>query len=143
MGENQIEMCRFYLREGSVLRDSYKNFADMATEYDTINLIYATVAGVGEKTLHPVVVRQFGEEIWNMEEKDQFDFGFCNLVWNTQGRMERRTITRYLQDKNRKESEKDLSVWDNNMIYTELERILRHRGGQRGKGYDRKMIYVE
>lgn len=29
------------------------------------------------------------------------------------------------------------------MIYTELERILRHRGVGRGKGYDRKMIYVE
>ena len=60
LGENQIEMCRFYLREGAVLRDSYKNFADRSTKYDTINLIYATVAGVGEKTLHPVVVRQFG-----------------------------------------------------------------------------------
>ena len=45
LGENQIEMCRFYLREGSVLRDSYKNFADMSTEYDTVNLICATVVG--------------------------------------------------------------------------------------------------
>ena len=25
-------MCRFYLREGSVLRDSYKDFADMAKQ---------------------------------------------------------------------------------------------------------------
>ena len=56
LGENQMEMCRFYLREGSALRDSYKNFADMSTEYDTVNLICATVAGIGEKTLHPVVV---------------------------------------------------------------------------------------
>lgn len=61
LGENQMEMCRFYLREGSALRDSYKNFADMSTEYDTVNLICATVAGIGEKTLHPVVVKQFGE----------------------------------------------------------------------------------
>ena len=51
LGENQMEMCRFYLREGSALRDSYKNFADMSTEYDTVNLICATVAGIGEKTL--------------------------------------------------------------------------------------------
>ena len=42
LGENQMEMCRFYLREGSALRDSYKNFADMSTEYDTVNLICAT-----------------------------------------------------------------------------------------------------
>ena len=65
------------------------------------------------------------------------------LIESNKGRMERQAITRYLQDKNRKESEKDLSVWDNNMIYTELERILRHRGTGHGKGYDRKMIYVE
>ena len=72
LGENQMEMCRFYLREGSALRDSYKNFADMSTEYDTVNLICATVAGIGEKTLHPVVVKQFGEEIWNAKEKGDF-----------------------------------------------------------------------
>ena len=143
LGENQMEMCRFYLREGSALRDSYKNFADMSTEYDTVNLICATVAGVREKTLHPVVVRQFGEEIWNAKEKETSDFIFSYMIESNKGRMERQAITRYLQDKNRKESEKDLSVWDNNMIYTELERILRHRGVGRGKGYDRKMIYVE
>jgi len=39
--------------------------------------------------------------------------------------------------------EKILSEWDNNMIYAETERILRHRGTGHGKGYDRKMIYVE
>ena len=76
LGENQMEMCRFYLREGSALRDSYKNFADMSTEYDTVNLICATVAGIGEKTLHPVVVQQFGEEICNAKEKETSDFAF-------------------------------------------------------------------
>lgn len=143
LGENQIEMCRFYLREGAVLRDSYKNFADMSTKYDTINLIYATVAGVGEKTLHPVVVRQFGEEIWNAKEKETSDFAFSYMIASSKGKIERQSIIRYLQDKGRKESEKILSEWDNNMIYAEMERILRHRGTGHGKGYDRKMIYVE
>ena len=42
LGENQMEMCRFYLREGSTLRDSYKNFADMSTEvrYGKSDLCY-------------------------------------------------------------------------------------------------------
>ncbi len=143
MGENQMEMCRFYLREGSVLRDSYKNFADMSTEYDTINLICATVAGIGEKTLHPLVVKQFGEEIWNAKEKETFDLAFSYMIASSKGKIERQAIIRYLQGKGRKESEKDLSAWDNNMIYAEMERILRHRGIGHGKGYDRKMIYVE
>lgn len=113
LGENQIEMCRFYLREGSVLRDSYKNFADMSTEYDTVNLICATVAGVREKTLHPLVVKQFGEELWNMEEKDQFDFGFCSLVWNTQGRVERKVIAAYLSNKMKKAVVANIMSYDN------------------------------
>ena len=87
---------------------------------------------------------ELGEnQIWNAKEKETSDFIFSYMIESNKGRMERQAITRYLQDKNRKESEKDLSVWDNNMIYTELERILRHRGVGRGKGYDRKMIYVE
>ena len=143
LGENQMEMCRFYLREGSALRDSYKNFADMSTEYDTVNLICATVAGIGEKTLHPLVVKQFGEEIWNAKEKETSDFAFSYMIASSKGKIERQSIIRYLQDKGRKESEKDLSAWDNNMIYAEMERILRHRGTGHGKGYDRKMIYVE
>ena len=141
--ENQMEMCRFYLREGSVLRDSYKNFSDMATEYDTVNLIHATVAGVGEKTLHPALLLQFGEELWNMREKETADFVFSYMVVNNTGKMERQSIIRYLQNKGRKESEKDSFAWDNNMIYADMERILRHRGAGHGKGHDRKMIYVE
>ena len=128
LGENQMEMCRFYLREGSALRDSYKNFADMSTEYDTVNLICATVAGMGEKTLHPVVVKQFGEELWNMEEKDQFDFGFCSLVWNTQGRVERKVIAAYLSNKMKKAVVDKIMSYDNQMVYEKLENIVDNMG---------------
>ncbi len=95
------------------------------------------------ETLHPVVVKQFGEEIWNAKEKETSDFAFSYMIASSKGKIERQSIIRYLQDKGRKESEKDLSAWDNNMIYAEMERILRHRGTGHGKGYDRKMIYVE
>ena len=143
LGENQIEMCRFYLREGSVLRDSYKNFADMSTKYDTINLIYATVAGVGEKTLHPVVVRQFGEEIWNMEEKDQFDFGFCNLVWNTQGRVERKVIAAYLSNKMKKAVVANIMSYDNQMVYEKLENIVDNMGKFKKEKVNTRVIIVD
>lgn len=143
LGENQIEMCRFYLREGSVLRDSYKNFADMSTEYDTVNLICATVAGVREKTLHPVVVRQFGEEIWNMEEKDQFDFGFCNLVWNTQGRVERKVIAAYLSNKMKKAVVANIMSYDNQMVYEKLENIVDNMGKFKKEKVNTRVIIVD
>lgn len=143
LGENQMEMCRFYLREGSALRDSYKNFADMSTEYDTVNLICATVAGIGEKTLHPVVVKQFGEEIWNMEEKDQFDFGFCNLVWNTQGRVERKVIAAYLSNKMKKAVVANIMSYDNQMVYEKLENIVDNMGKFKKEKVNTRVIIVD
>ena len=143
LGENQMEMCRFYLREGSALRDSYKNFADMSTEYDTVNLICATVAGMGEKTLHPVVVKQFGEELWNMEEKDQFDFGFCSLVWNTQGRVERKVIAAYLSNKMKKAVVDKILSYDNQMVYEKLENIVDNMGKFKKEKVNARVIIVD
>ena len=143
LGENQMEMCRFYLREGSALRDSYKNFADMSTEYDTVNLICATVAGMGEKTLHPVVVKQFGEELWNMEEKDQFDFGFCSLVWNTQGRVERKVIAAYLSNKMKKAVVANIMSYDNQMVYEKLENIVDNMGKFKKEKVNTRVIIVD
>lgn len=143
LGENQMEMCRFYLREGSALRDSYKNFADMSTEYDTVNLICATVAGMGEKTLHPVVVKQFGEELWNMEEKDQFDFGFCSLVWNTQGRVERKVIAAYLSNKMKKAVVDKIMSYDNQMVYEKLENIVDNMGKFKKEKVNTRVIIVD
>ena len=143
LGENQMEMCRFYLREGSALRDSYKNFADMSTEYDTVNLICATVAGIGEKTLHPLVVKQFGEELWNVEEKDQFDFGFCSLVWNTQGRVERKVIAAYLSNKMKKAVVANIMSYDNQMVYEKLENIVDNMGKFKKEKVNTRVIIVD
>lgn len=135
--ENQMEMCRFYLREGSVLRDSYKNFSDMATEYDTVNLVHATVAGVGEKTLHPALLLQFGEELWNMREKDAADFGICSLIWNAQGRVERKVIAAYLCGKLVDDTaEKN----DNNRIYGDMERIIDNKSFRRERRTPKRII---
>ncbi len=49
LGENQMEMCRFYLRKVRHCVTAIRIFADMSTEYDTVNLICATVAGIGRK----------------------------------------------------------------------------------------------
>ena len=36
---DEMELCQFRLQEGARLRDSYENFADCLTEFDTIHLI--------------------------------------------------------------------------------------------------------
>lgn len=141
--ENQIEMCQFYLRDGSVLRDRYKNFSDMATEYDTVNLVHAAVAGTGAGTLHPSLLLQFADNLWEVKEKDSFDIGFCFLIWNTQGMVERRVIEAYLSGKTGKDrAESDL--WDRNQhIYEHLDQIIAHMGRVQKKKEYPKMIFVD
>ena len=141
--ENEIEMCRFYLREGSALRDTYKNFSDMSTEYDTLNLIYAAVAGAGEQTLHPKILMQFAKELSKADGKENADFALYYMIENSRGRIERRSVLNYLRDKGRTGNEDKISAWDNFDIYMEMERILRHKGAGSGRGYGRKVIYVE
>lgn len=141
--ENQIELCRFYLREGSMLRDSCKNFFDMSTEYDTVNLIHATVAGVGEQTLHPALLRQFGEDLWSVREKDQFDFSICNLIWNTHGKLERRVIAAYLSCKTKKDTV-ELTMSDGNQkIYENLCKVIDHMGRFKKEKTGSKLIIVD
>ena len=97
--ENQIELCRFHLREGSVLRDSYKDFADMGTEYDTVNLLYSTVAGRGRERLHPEVLLRFAEEMQSHEGKEDADRAFCYELLNSVGEVETALVTAYLEDR--------------------------------------------
>lgn len=141
--ENQIEMCRFYLREGAVLRDSYKDFSDMATEYDTVNLVHATVAGVGEQTLHPALLRQFGEELWNIKEKDQFDISICNLIWNTQGNLEHKVIAEYLWSKTKKDAAEFRGPDGSQKTYEYLCKILNRMGRLKKDRTGFKQIIVD
>lgn len=141
--ENQMEMCRFYLREGSALRDTYKNFSDMSTEYDTISLIHATVAGVGEKTLHPALLMEFAKSLWKVKEKDQFDFGFCSLIWNANGKIERRAIAAYLSCKMKEEPVKQIILDENQKFYENLDKTIRNMGKFKKEKEGSKLIIVD
>lgn len=139
--ENEMEMCRFYLREGSALRDTYKNFSDMSTEYDTISLVHATVAGNGEQTLHPAVFMEFAKSLWKVKEKDQSDYGFCSLIWNSCGKVERRAVAAYLSCKMKEEPVKKILLDENWKLYENLDEIIRNMGKfKKEKEGSRKII---
>ncbi len=65
------------------MRDSYKDFADMATEYDTLHLCNAAVAGIGEGRFHPEILKQFAKELWAQKEKEGADIALCYEIWNS------------------------------------------------------------
>lgn len=139
--ENQTELCRFHLREGSVLRDTYKNFSDMGTEYDTVNLLYATVAGRGRERLHPEVLLRFAEEMQGRDAKSVEDVAFCYHVLQNEGEVERKVTEAYLKSR---QSEK--TVWEgqheeNTRFFDMLDEILNCRGnGERDRRRNRVIV---
>lgn len=140
--ENQIEFCRFHLREGSVLRDVYKDFSDQQTRYDTVSLINATVAGRGQERLHPAVLLRFAEEMQERGGKDAADMAFCYEVRNHAGEVERSVVLAYLADKGTARMAK-LQEWDNGELVSEMERILLNGRRTAGREWQKNVIYVE
>ncbi|MBD5480400.1 MAG: hypothetical protein HDR14_14130 [Lachnospiraceae bacterium] len=140
--ENQIELCRFQLREGSVLRDAYKDFSDLQTGYDTINLINATVAGRRQERLHPAVLLRFAEEMQERGGKDTADMVFSYEIWNHAGELERAAVLAYLSDKGSVRMA-EMCEWDNERIVSELEGILLEGGRTMGREREKNIIYVE
>lgn len=76
MAENEMELCRFKLKLGARLRDDYQDFADLDTEYDTVNIISVPFAAPYESTLSPVITRRFAAEAFRHRPIHPFDYTF-------------------------------------------------------------------
>jgi hypothetical protein len=92
---DEMELGRFKLREGAVLRSEYTDFFDFNTEYNTINIIDSEYAGVGRSTINPIVLRYFGQLVFKSASENTLDLSFAMLCLN-QNRVERDLITCYL-----------------------------------------------
>ena len=51
-----------------------------------------------------------------MREKDAADFGICSLIWNAQGRVERKVIAVYLSNKMKKNAVDQIMSYDSQRI---------------------------
>ncbi len=76
LSENEMEICRFKLKKGAVLRTNYTDFFDRATEFDTVNTINAPYAAVGGSTLSPEILCAFADDAKNFELEFE-DYNFC------------------------------------------------------------------
>ena len=125
--DDEIELARFKLKAGSVLRTKYVDFFDRVTEFDTINSVYCPYAAIGRSTVAPEIVSSFAKEAsaYNLEP---LDLTFC-LAALSKMPLSYEQISFYLQQK--------LSVpgedWDNMGLYNGLCTVLRQiqNGGER------------
>lgn len=127
-GAPELELCRFKLKEGARLRQDYQNFRDLATEYNTVNLLHVRFAADGESTVSPVILRMFGEEMMRRGGGEAQDFSFAMMCLN-EGTIRRNVILHYIANR-LGTAYKDYS---NIEIHKYLSRILDNTrgGGQR------------
>lgn len=94
-GPAELELCRFKLKEGARLRQDYQNFRDLATEYNTVNLLHVPIAAYGQTTVSPVVMRMFGDEMLRRGSSDPQDTAFGMMCLN-EGTLNRNVILHYI-----------------------------------------------
>ena len=113
----EIEVCRFKLKKGFALRDTYKDFEDMKTEYDTINLINADWSGYEKATFSESVLKVFAKEYLKTKEADSTDRNFCYMVLNTREALDIEIIEDYISYKlGKKVKSNDRSLIFNNLL---------------------------
>ena len=144
LNENEFELCRFHLRRGAQLRCQYTGFADLETEYDTVNQIYATWSGPDGASLSPVITKIFGEAILSNRDSLPEDHAFAYLCLSHKGALPARALSGYILQKTGETMNADMSKLD---IFHMLCRIVREAGsGTRsvtGKNRVRHTIYVD
>lgn len=119
LADNEIEICRFKLKKGAVLRANYTDFFDRATEFDTLNTINVPYAAIGGTTLSPEILIAFAKEARDFE-LSTMDFQFCFNVLSGR-RISVEQLTLYIEHRLKTE----ITNPTNQILYDNLCLILR------------------
>ena len=120
LGESELEICRFKLKQGSRLRNDYTGFDDIQTEFDTVNLAHATWAGPDRPGVALPILRAFAKEAIKCWLTEPWDISFCTQA--IAGEMVHRSVLEaYLEA----HGEVISGAETNEDVYYMLERVLR------------------
>lgn len=129
--DNEFEVCRYKLQEGAALRDRHTDLLDMATEYNTLNYLYATWGGLRERSMAPAVIRRFAREILASGSPEAEDIGFAYLCLNQPGAIPMEILKDYLE-----RNERNVDGVSTENLFYEMCHVTRKLGGtgiSRGK----------
>ena len=116
--KDEIELCRFKLKSGAVLRTKYVDFFDYMTEFDTVNLIFAPAASSVKSSLLPKITEAWGKEAMNYD-LNPLDQCFC-LKTLSKTTLSYDEIAFYIAHR----LEIPFDDWDNLALYKKLCQIL-------------------
>lgn len=141
-GEDEIEICRFKLRVGAVLRIKYTDFTDLSTEYDTVNTIFSPYAAYGDSSLNPEILRRFGRELLGCNLSEAWDVSFAMMCVQSKDAIQKEIIVSYLIYKlnieNRDYTNEDLYYYLLDVLKSAKEGADNH--GRRGSGKFKKIL---
>lgn len=118
LGENELELGRFKLRQGAQLRAEYDKFQDFKTEYNTINLIQVKYSARGQATLHPLLINKFAQNLLQ-RSNEMLDNLFAMESINSRA-VSRSLIINYLA----KRLDIAIKNYDNLELYSFLEEVI-------------------
>jgi len=80
--DNEMELGRFCLNSGAVLRSQYDSFSDLRTPENTLDITRVPYAGNGAPTLHPKVMKEYAGAILE-NSQEPTDIAFALMCLNT------------------------------------------------------------
>lgn len=120
--QNELEICRFKLKEGARLRTEYKDFYDIQTEFDTVNLADASWAGRRGRTLSKEITDCFAQKVLDCENASEQDIQFAYMLLQGSEAIPRRILNDYIARKT--DDIRGQEVFSVQKTFQKLERIL-------------------
>ena len=119
---NKIEICRFRLQDGAILRTQYRGFADLNTEFDTINEIYAQWSGFDRSSISNRILNIFAREAVKKSLNDPQDILFLQQILALDGKSLNRSVIEFYISVRLGQAYEEMS---NQQIYEGLKEILK------------------
>lgn len=119
--QTEIELCRFKLKEGARLRTEYKDFFDIQTEFDTVNLADATWSAQGGQALSKEVTDYFADKVLECGNAGDKDIQFAYFLLRSRGAVPYKILNDYIA---RKTGDRRNEIFSGEKAFWKLEEIL-------------------
>lgn len=131
----EIELARFKLQPGARLRDTYTDFYDYRTEFDTLDRIHAPFAAPERHSIWPQALKCFAKSLMEYPVQNAWDPAFCMSCLQLTEAMPYRAVKAYLDVRLGQGKE-----YSNAEIYHALTSVLRQVSGTgyKAEGTERK-----
>jgi len=131
--DNEIELGRFCLNSGAVLRSEYDSFSDLRTPENTLDITCVPYAGLGAPTLHPRVMKAYAQAVL-ANSQEPADIAFAIMCLNA-GVVHKNSIQWHIA----KKADRPYEEYSLEALYEKLEELLpqggiKRRERQRGRG---------